>query len=260
MRAAGIFAVIQMQCLQPVKADHAVKFRQHAVQIVSDVIACIRYMTGVETHAEKLSAAAGVKNRAQFFKPAADLASLAGHRFEQNGRVLLRADDCVQTCGDQVDSRFDALPDVAAGMEIVEIAGRQFHAQQVICKNLAGKLARPLILGAGVQRIRRMRHERAQPPVPLHLYERGGVRRVGAFCCAAARIAREELKSVRADRQRGFSHCSVALRRGQMAAQIQHKRPPGISFLYFITIPENPQFHLLPARKICTITMPHIPH
>ena len=34
MRAAGVFAVVQMQRLQPVKADHAVEFRQHAVQIV----------------------------------------------------------------------------------------------------------------------------------------------------------------------------------------------------------------------------------
>ena len=200
-----------MQRLQAVKANDAVEFRQHAVQIVCNVIARVRHVARVEAHAKLVFAPAGVKNGAQLFKPAADLAALAGHRFEQNGRMLPGLHDRVETRGNQVNACLNALPDVAAGVEIIEIPGRQLHALQIVRKDLTGKFARPFILRAGVQRIRRMRHKRTEQPALLHLHKHGGVRRVGAFRRAAARIARKELKCVRADRKRGPSHRGISL-------------------------------------------------
>ena len=44
-----IFAVIQMDSLQSVQTDYAVKFLQDAVQVVYDIITGIPYMAGVQT-------------------------------------------------------------------------------------------------------------------------------------------------------------------------------------------------------------------
>ena len=88
---------------------------------------------------------------------------------------------------------------------------RAYFDGKIVRKDLTGKFARPFVLRAGVQRIRRMRHKRTEQPALLHLHKHGGVRRVGAFRRAAARIARKELKCVRADRKRGPSHRGISL-------------------------------------------------
>ena len=144
---------------------------------------------------------------------------------------------------------FNALSDMAAGMEIVEVSGCQLHALQIAFKDLAGKFPRPLVLGARVQRIRRMGHDAAQLPVLLHLHEHGGVRRVSTFCSTAARIARKKLKGVRADGTRGPPHRGIALRRGQMAAQIQHKRPPASVFFIVYHVFGKSAIPLAPGAK-----------
>ena len=44
MAAERIFRVVDVQCLQPVKANDPVEFRQYTVQVIYDVITAVIYM------------------------------------------------------------------------------------------------------------------------------------------------------------------------------------------------------------------------
>ena len=46
----GVLAVVQVQGVQPVKADHPVKFRQYAVQVIHDVVAAVVDVAGVQAY------------------------------------------------------------------------------------------------------------------------------------------------------------------------------------------------------------------
>ena len=52
MRTKGIFTVVQMKGFQAVYADHAVKFRKHAVQIIYDIIAAVKNVAGIQADAD----------------------------------------------------------------------------------------------------------------------------------------------------------------------------------------------------------------
>ena len=187
MRAAGVFAVVQMQRLQPVKADHAVEFSQHAVQIVYNVVSRVRHGT-YRAHAEQLP-----------HRQASRIARSSSNRPPTSLRlpdiVSSRTVVCCSAGRPHPDTRrsarsFNALSNMAAGMEIVS-----FRVSARRCKSLSkrprGQIpasARPLGTGSYV---RRMGHDAAQLPVLLHLHEHGGVRRVSTFCSTAARVARK---------------------------------------------------------------------
>ena len=51
----GVLAVVQVQGVQPIKADHPVKFRQHAVQVIHDVVAAVVDVAGVQAHPHVLT-------------------------------------------------------------------------------------------------------------------------------------------------------------------------------------------------------------
>ena len=104
MRAAGVFAVVQMQRLQSVKADHAVEFSQHAVQIVYNVVSRVRHMARIEADADLILKLHPLYDFRKLFKPASDLRSLARHRLKQYRRLLLRAENPVQRLRDLLDS------------------------------------------------------------------------------------------------------------------------------------------------------------
>ena len=115
------------------------------------------------------------------------------------------------------------------GMEVVVVAGQRFHATQVLCHGLQGKLARPLFGRAGVIGIRGMSHERAKV-VLLHKLAQGRhVIHVKVFRLAAARVARKECKGIGANGQRRLPHCPIALRRRKMTPDRQHLQLPLIS-------------------------------
>ena len=127
-RAPGILAVVQVDGLEAGKADYAVKFLQHAVQVSHNVVARVVDVAGVQADAHAVRALHPVEDGAQGFKGAAHLAALAGHGLQEHRRVLLRAQHLVEGLGDARDARFLTLPHVGAGMEVIECAGQQFQA------------------------------------------------------------------------------------------------------------------------------------
>ena len=115
------------------------------------------------------------------------------------------------------------------GMEVVVVAGQCFHTLQILGHGLQGKLARPLLSGAGVIGIRGMSHERAKV-VLLHKLAQGRhVIHVKVFCLATSRVARKERKGIGANGQRRLPHRPIALRRRKMTPDRQHLQLPLIS-------------------------------
>ena len=116
-----------------------------------------------------------------------------------------------------------------AGVEVVVVAGQCFQTLQVLGHCLQGKLARPLLSGAGVIGIRGMSHERAKV-VLLHKLAQGRhIIHVKVFRLAAARVARKECKGIGANGQRRLPHRPIALRRRKMTPDRQHLQLPLIS-------------------------------
>ena len=52
--SAGIQAVVEVDGTQAVEADDAVKFREHAVEVMDDVIASVPDVAGVKADAEMI--------------------------------------------------------------------------------------------------------------------------------------------------------------------------------------------------------------
>ena len=102
-------------------------------------------VTGVETDAEPFRPLAAVKDLAQLFKPAADLAALAGHGLQQHRRLLTVEHHLVERSGDPCDPGLHALSDMAARMEIVVVPRRKLQPPQVVRKRLHREFARFLL-------------------------------------------------------------------------------------------------------------------
>ena len=137
--AAGVQAVVEVDGLQPVQADDAVKLRQYAVQVVCQVVPGIGGVAGVQADPHFRSQVHLVQDLPQLFKPAAHLAALAGHGFQQHGGGLLCRQDGVEPVGYVGDARFDPLAHVAAGVEVIKLAGEMFHAAEVVRQKFLGK-------------------------------------------------------------------------------------------------------------------------
>ncbi len=84
--AARVEAVVEMDGAQPLQADDRIELGQDPVEIVDNVVPGIMDVTGVETDPHLVLQDDPIEDAAQFLKAAADLAALAGHGFEQDGR------------------------------------------------------------------------------------------------------------------------------------------------------------------------------
>ena len=132
--------------------------------------------------------------------------------------MLLRLDNGVERVGNLADANLRALPGVAAGVEVVIIPRQILHPQQIIRHSHPGKFPGVLILGAGIDGVGGVGHQRAEVMLPQQLHKRLSVRRVNGLGPAAPGIAREKLKGVCADGQRGLSHGKKTAGGGEMAA------------------------------------------
>jgi len=84
MALKRIFCVVDMDCLQPVQANHFIKCFQHPVCIVFYVIAGIKDMARVHAYAQPVAKIDTVNNCPDFLKSSADLTAFTGHGFEQD--------------------------------------------------------------------------------------------------------------------------------------------------------------------------------
>ena len=226
VRAAGVETVIEVDGAQARKADYAVKLREHPVEVPGDVIARVAYVAGVETDAELFAELDAVDDRAQLLKAPTDLGALARHRLEQDGRLLLRAEDGVERVRNLGNSGVRALSGVAAGVEVIEVSRQIFHPREVIGERLARELARAIVLRAGVDGVRRVRHDRAEALRRQQRAQRRRVRGVDGLGAGAARVAGEKLERRRADAPRRLAHSEKTARGGQVTSDRKHDKAP----------------------------------
>ena len=114
-----------MHGAQARKADGAVKRRKHAVEVVYNIIPCIKHMAGIKAYAQAFRLFYPVDDRAQLLKSAAHLAPFSCHGFKQHcGFARFRQNGIERFC-DPYDPRLHPLLYMAAWMEIIKIA-RQF--------------------------------------------------------------------------------------------------------------------------------------
>ena len=168
-------------------------------------------MAGVQTHPQLIRQCHPVDDLPQLLEPAAHLTALAGHGLQQHRGVDIRRQDGVQRLRDLGNTRLHTLPGVAAGMEVVHVPRQVLHPLQVVRKRHAGKLPGVLILGAGIDCIRRVGHQRAEFVFRRQRQKRRHIRRVDGLGLAAPGIAGEKLKRVGPDGQGRPAHGQKAV-------------------------------------------------
>ena len=148
VRTTRIFGIVQMHCPQIPETYHPVKFRKHAVQIPSDVIPCIPYMTGIKADPDLLPLVLidPVQNLTQLFKCSAELRSLPCHRLQQHNRTLPRTDIAIHNLRNAIHATLLILLQRVSRMEIEEIARKLLHFRQIISKALLRIFACPLFI------------------------------------------------------------------------------------------------------------------
>ena len=189
--------------------------------MLADVVAAVPDVAGVEADTELVIVFDAVDDGAQFLKRAADLRALARHRLQEHGRLLVRREHIVELLCDEFDALLSSLPDVAAGVEVVEIAGQVLEALDVVGHRLVCKAPQIFLSGTGIHRVGGMRDKRDDTLIFLVLQEGFDICEVELFRPAAARIAREEGKRVCPETAGLTAHGEKALGGGEMAADVQ---------------------------------------
>ena len=208
-----------MQTLEP---DHAVKLREHAVKVACNVIPRVPDVARVEADADAVSQLHAVDDGAQLLEAAADLTALSGHGLEQNGCRHAREEHLIEQRGDLLDTRVDALPDVAAGVEIVKLTGRVLHALQVVGKGHARKLCHVRLGRAGVERVGRVRDQPVDARAGALGVKDCDVCVLNGLGAAAAGIAREKRERVCAQRLGALCHGEIPAGGGNVTADPEH--------------------------------------
>lgn len=178
-------------------------------------------MAGVQADAQLFFQVHALNDGGQFFKGLAELASLAGHGFQQNGGFLVRSKHAVQLVRHQFNAFFHSLSHVAAGMEVVKVARQILHELQVFPQHLGRKAGDFGVSGAGVQRIRGVRQQRAEAVVFRQLQKRA---MSGSSMALALlpRGLREKNWKVLAPMERATCHGFVTFCGGEVASDVQH--------------------------------------
>ncbi len=122
------------------ESDYLVKLIYDAVEIVYYIIACVPDVAGVKANAELVFFIDSCDYLRNFFKSPADLRPFTRHCFKEDGCCLLLGYDGVQQEGDFFNADLDSLSRVTAGMKIIHVSGRIFHAEQVILHRVKGEL------------------------------------------------------------------------------------------------------------------------
>ena len=135
--------------------------------------------------------------------------------------MLRRPKHRVQQRRAKLDAGLRALPHMAARMEIVIIARREFQPPEVVRHRFPGKRPQAVLFRAGIQGIGRMRDETHDLILLREGEERVHVFRVDFLRLAAARIAREKSEHVRAQFLRFLPHREIPARRRKMIPDMQ---------------------------------------
>ena len=216
-----------MNGMQASDPHDAVELVENAVEVMDDVVTRIAHVAGVEAHAEfatELGTAGGnaLDDPRKFLETASHLGPLARHGLEEHAGRLPFEHDLAERIDDKLDAGVDPLPHVRPGMEVVVVARKRLEPFEILVHGLERELAGALLGRAGVVGIGGVRDEFAEPVLIHEVDEPRDVSRVEFLGLAAARVAGEERKGVRPDRDRRLPHRGIAFGRGQMASDGQH--------------------------------------
>ena len=212
MRAARVQAVVQVDGAQPVKADDLVELAHHAVEVSRYVVTRVPNMARIQADAHVVGQLHAVDDARDLLKRASNFASFSRHRLEQKRGRLVGAQHLVERVDDHFDAGVGALPCMASRVHVVKLARRFFHSHEIVRQRCTRKVARFGILRAGVESVGRVRQDARDAMCRGELVERGHVGGIDCLRLAPARVAREELERVRANRDGVFRHRQKALR------------------------------------------------
>ena len=199
-----------MDGTQSVKTDDAVKLREHAIEVAHNVIARVPDMARIEADAKMIRELHAVDDRAQFLERPPDLRALARHRLKQHRRRLLGLQHMVELRRDKLDAALRALPDMAAGVEIIKLVRRLLHAHEVVRHHRLSKRPQIFFPRAGIHRIRRMGDNRAEGVFLHQIAQPRRIVGIDVLRLAAARIARKEGKRRSIEIERRLAHRLIA--------------------------------------------------
>ena len=199
MRAAGVFAVVQMQRLQPVKADGPAVDRPTPSRSFT-----MSYPASDTWH---------VSRRAQSSSPHRQASSRAAPRTGRRPRFPCRTSFQQRSCAAPAGRPHPDTPAISSirlqrpvrhGCRdgIVEVSGRQLHALQIAFKDLRANSRVRSSLEHGFS-VYGAWAAAAQLPVLLHLHKHTAASAGSALYSAPPRGLRMKRKGVRADGKRG---------------------------------------------------------
>ena len=139
--------------------------------------------------------------------------------------MLLRPEHRVERRRDELDAARRALPHMAARMEIVEIPRRRLEPREIIRERLPRERPQRRLRRAGVQRIGRVRDDRAEALRARERAKRRHILRIERLRAPAARIAREKRERARAERDRLAPHRLISLRGRHMRPDVKCLHP-----------------------------------
>ena len=106
VRATGIQTVIQMNSFEAFKPDNPVKFIQHAIQVVDNIITAIPDVAGIQANTQFVLQFYPVNDGPQFLERTANFGAFSGHGFQEHCGGLGRREDTVEFCGNALPSAF----------------------------------------------------------------------------------------------------------------------------------------------------------
>ena len=217
-----VFAVVDMDGLEPIQTDNPVKLGNHAVQIVDDIVAAVGNVAGIKTYPQLVVDGYTVDDGPKLLKAAADLAALAGHGFQQHRGGLLLGKDFVKHFGDVGNALFDPLTYVASRMKIIIVPRGVFHPPQVVCHGFLGELPCFLLVGAGVQCVGCVCQYAGKMMLRRKGQEFLDILFIDGLGFASSGVSGEKLKGISPQLHRGFPHMKVPLGCRQVTADMQH--------------------------------------
>lgn len=210
-----ILVVIQVNSLQAGKPDDFIEMGENAVGISCDVVAAVIDVAGIKAHAHAVLALNLVDNRGQLLKRASDFRPLPCHRFKQDKwRQLFLIHGVIQHVCNHGNRNFCALLQVGARMEIVKAVRQVRRFGQVLTKRRAGKLTHRLLRRAAVHRVSPMAENRPEIMLLHPRLQSQRIRFLHRSRLASARVSREELKRISADRSGCLPHGKIPARDG----------------------------------------------
>ena len=206
MAAERILAVVDVNRLQFFQTDDPVKFLQHLVQMMDDIVTGVIDMAGIQTDTHFLRQPDSVQDTAQFFKTPSYFRPFPGHGLQQHRRLLPRPHDFIEQFCNQQNPFLHSLTRMAARVKIIQIAGQIFHPPQVVLQSQPGKLPCLFLFGTGIQRVGRMGQHHRNLLLTGKFQKSFHIILIQLFRLAAAGIPGKKLKGIGADSHRLFSH------------------------------------------------------